>query len=195
MIKYSKLRDKLKVETLNGNAEDLAFFTHYLHNHTNGVSKSFEKRAKEYFETVNEELSIVAEPELQAMLPIKWDIPFPAPEKPETTIKIPLSLDNKTAVQEWLDSIVDLETKAKLVHWYENRKAKDFKTLRLPMAAAESIGIPEEFRNVVNSKRIISDNLQPLYMLLESLGYYKKPTLCIYGSIVMEESEVENAAA
>ena len=48
MIKYSKLRDKLKVETLNGNAEDLAFFTHYLHNHTNGVSKSFEKRAKEY---------------------------------------------------------------------------------------------------------------------------------------------------
>ena len=90
MIRYSKLRDKLKVETLNGNAEDLAFFTHYLHNHTNGVSKSFEKRAKEYFETINEELSIVAEPELQAMLPIKWDIPFPAPENPDTTIKIPL---------------------------------------------------------------------------------------------------------
>lgn len=85
MIKYSKLRDKLKVETLNGNAEDLAFFTHYLHNHTNGVSKSFEKRAKEYFETINEELNLVAEPELQAMLPIKWDIPFPAPENPEFT--------------------------------------------------------------------------------------------------------------
>ena len=116
-------------------------------------------------------------------------------EPPYTAIKIPLLLDNKTAVQEWLDSIVDLETKAKLVHWYENRKAKDFKTLRLPMAAAESIGIPEEFRSVVNSKRIISDNLQPLYMLLESLGFYKKPTLCIYESIVMEESEVEDAAA
>jgi len=85
MIKYSKLRDKLKVETLNGNAEDLAFFTHYLHNYTNGVSKSFEKRAKEYFETINEELNIVAEPELQAMLPIKLDIPFPAPENPEFT--------------------------------------------------------------------------------------------------------------
>lgn len=85
MIKYSKLRDKLKVETLNGNAEDLAFFTHYLHNHTNGISKSFEKRAKEYFTTINEDLSIIAEPELQAMLPIKWDIPFPAPENPEFT--------------------------------------------------------------------------------------------------------------
>ena len=85
MIKYSKLRDKLKVETLNGNAEDLAFFTHYLHNHTNKASKSFEKRAKEYYSTINEELNIVAEPELQAMLPIKWDVPFPAPENPEFT--------------------------------------------------------------------------------------------------------------
>lgn len=85
MIKYSKLRDKLKVETLNGNAEDLAFFTHYLHNHTNGVSKSFEKRAKEYFTTINAEMNIIAEPELQTMLPIKWDIPFPAPENPDFT--------------------------------------------------------------------------------------------------------------
>lgn len=85
MIKYSKLRDKLKVETLNGNAEDLAFFTHYLHNYENGVSKSFEKRAKAYYEILNEEMKIIAEPELQAMLPIKWDIPFPAPENPEFT--------------------------------------------------------------------------------------------------------------
>lgn len=86
MIKYSKLREKLKVETLNGNAEDLAYFTHYLHNHKNGVSTSYEKRAKEYFYEINEELNIVAEPaELQAMLPIKWDIPFPAPKNPDFT--------------------------------------------------------------------------------------------------------------
>jgi DNA (cytosine-5)-methyltransferase 1 len=85
MIKYSKLREKLKVETLNGNAEDLAYFTHYLHNHKNGVSISYEKRAKNYFEIINKKLSIVSEPELQAMLPIKWDIPFPAPENHEFT--------------------------------------------------------------------------------------------------------------
>lgn len=84
MIKYSKLREKLKVDTLNGEAEDLAYLTHYLHNHENGVSKSYEKRAKSYFAQINKDFSIVAEPaELQAMLPIKWDIPFPGPEKPE----------------------------------------------------------------------------------------------------------------
>jgi DNA (cytosine-5)-methyltransferase 1 len=85
MIKYSTIREKLKVESLNGNAEDLAYFTHYLHNHKNGVSQSYEKRAKEYYQTIKEELNIVSEPELQAMLPIKWDIPFPAPEQSEFT--------------------------------------------------------------------------------------------------------------
>jgi DNA (cytosine-5)-methyltransferase 1 len=85
MIEYSKLRKKLKVDTLNGNAEDLAYFTHYLHNLKNGVSQSYEKRAKDFFKTIIEELDLVCEPELQAMLPIKWDIPFPTSEKPEFT--------------------------------------------------------------------------------------------------------------
>ncbi len=85
MIKYSTLREKLKVESLNGNTEDLAYFTHYLHHHENGVSKSYEKRAKEYFHEMNKDFDIVSEPELQAMLPIKWDIPFPESEKPEFT--------------------------------------------------------------------------------------------------------------
>jgi DNA (cytosine-5)-methyltransferase 1 len=85
MIKYSLLREKLKVETLNSNSEDLAYFTHYLHNHKNGVSKSYEERAKSYYQKINEELDVTSEPDLQLMLPIKWDIPFPAPDKPEFT--------------------------------------------------------------------------------------------------------------
>ncbi|MDP2722035.1 MAG: DNA (cytosine-5-)-methyltransferase [Bacteroidales bacterium] len=85
MIKYSTIREKLKVDSLNGDAEDLAYFTHYLHNHKNGVFQSYEKRAKDYYQTIKDELNIVSEPELQAMLPIKWDIPFPAPEQSEFT--------------------------------------------------------------------------------------------------------------
>lgn len=85
MLKYSKIRKDLDIENMNGNAEDLAFFTHYLQNQTNGVSKSFQKRAVEYYNQQNNDLSIASEPELQAMLPIKWDIPFPSPQTPEFT--------------------------------------------------------------------------------------------------------------
>lgn len=83
MVKYSELRKKFNVENLNGNAEDLAYFTHYLHNSKNEVSKSYKKRATEYYLKLNENLDIVSEPEIQMSLPIFWDIPFPSPEKPE----------------------------------------------------------------------------------------------------------------
>lgn len=87
MTNYSTLREKLKVENLNGNAEDMAFLTHYLHNNQNGVSKSYEQKAIEYFERIAEELgiNIASDSGLQTLLPINWDIPFPAPEKPEFT--------------------------------------------------------------------------------------------------------------
>jgi DNA (cytosine-5)-methyltransferase 1 len=85
MIKYSKFREILNIETLNGEAEDLAFLTHYLQNHTNSISKSYEDRAKSYFNKINDDLSIAKEPGLQAMLPIKCDIPFPSPVNPDFT--------------------------------------------------------------------------------------------------------------
>src|SRR5690554_1068176 len=85
MVKYSELRKKFNLENLNGNAEDLAYLTHYLHNSKNGVSKSYKKRATEYYLKLNENLDIVSELEIQMSLPIFWDIPFPSPEKPEFT--------------------------------------------------------------------------------------------------------------
>lgn len=85
MLAYSELREKLKVESLNGEAEDLAFLTHYLYNYIQGETGSFKERAQKYFDRVNQDLNIVSEPELQAMLPIKWDVPFPSPERKEFT--------------------------------------------------------------------------------------------------------------
>ena len=62
MVEYSELRQKLEVDTLNGNAEGLAFLTHFLQNHTNGVSKSYKAKAVSYYNQINEDLSIAAEP-------------------------------------------------------------------------------------------------------------------------------------
>ncbi len=85
MLKYSSLRPGLHLEEMNGNAEDLAFFTHYLQNYSSEIAQPFEKRAKKYYDTISSELKMVSEPQLQAMLPLKWDIPFPEPQDPEFT--------------------------------------------------------------------------------------------------------------
>lgn len=87
MTNYSTIREKLKVESLNGNAEEMAFLTHYLHNQGNGVAKFYKQKANKYFELLNRELGVelASEPGLQATLPINWDVPFPAPKNPEFT--------------------------------------------------------------------------------------------------------------
>lgn len=82
MIKYSKVKQKLQIDVNKATDSGLANFTHYLQNHTNGVSEYFRPKAEIYLNEIHDKLGIVEEPNFQFYLPIKWDIPFPPPEKP-----------------------------------------------------------------------------------------------------------------
>jgi len=82
MIKYSQVKKKLQIEVDRNTNSGLANLTHYFQNHTNGVSEYFRPEAETYLNTLHEKLNLVEEPDFQYYLPIKWDIPFPPPEKP-----------------------------------------------------------------------------------------------------------------
>ncbi|HJS00745.1 MAG TPA: DNA (cytosine-5-)-methyltransferase [Flavobacterium sp.] len=81
--KYSEIREKLKIEVDKKTGNGLAQLTHYFQNHLNGVSQYYKEDAKEHLSDIHEKLNIVEEPDFQYYLPIKWDIPFPSPEKPK----------------------------------------------------------------------------------------------------------------
>lgn len=83
MLRYSKIHSDLDIANRNGNVEDLAFFTHYLHNYSNAMATSFQQRAIEYFNHHKTHGSMYSESELPSMLPIHWDIPFPSPKTPQ----------------------------------------------------------------------------------------------------------------
>jgi len=85
MSTYSEIRKKLNIQDMNGNADKLAYITHYLQNHKEGKNNHYQVGAIKSYSRLNCESSVVCEPQLQAMLPIKWDIPFPSPENPEFT--------------------------------------------------------------------------------------------------------------
>jgi len=96
-----KLKEKISLEEICGQTFKIrmveasengkAAFTHYLHNHQNGVSKFFKKeaithvkRALEYKFPYKDITSKVAEEALQYMIfDFKKDVPFPEPEKPK----------------------------------------------------------------------------------------------------------------
>lgn len=84
MINYSTIRAKLNINTLS-NFEELAYFTHFLHNYKNGITQPYEKKANDFFNNASETLDFFSKTPLQAIFPIKWDIPFPAPEKSNFT--------------------------------------------------------------------------------------------------------------
>ena len=85
MVKYSTLKKKLKIEVERGTDNGLAHLTHYFQNHQNGVSQHYSKSAIEYLRQRSEELNLVKEPQMQQLLPIKFDVPFPPPTEYDFT--------------------------------------------------------------------------------------------------------------
>lgn len=79
MIKYSEIRNKLDFEKNNGYFEKLAHFTHYIHNFKNGVSQSYKTEATKFYSENLIDFDNIQEPEIQKILPLDFDIPFPPP--------------------------------------------------------------------------------------------------------------------
>jgi len=79
MVKYSTIKKKLRIEVNKDNPEGLAHLTHYFQNHINGVSQHYRKHAIDYLSLLSEELNLVEEQQMQMLLPMKFDVPFPPP--------------------------------------------------------------------------------------------------------------------
>lgn len=82
-MKYTEIRQKLNIQPEKEKDNGLAHFTHYLQNAGNGVSHYFQEPAAEYLKNLKTKLDFAGEAEFQYFLPIKWDVPFPVPEKPK----------------------------------------------------------------------------------------------------------------
>ncbi|MHA7111638.1 DNA (cytosine-5-)-methyltransferase [Sunxiuqinia elliptica] len=81
MIKYSDIRKKLEFERKKELDDQLAGFTHYLHS---PQEYSRENYYKPFEDQLNgSRLNKVEETALK--LPLKWDVPFPPPQKPKFT--------------------------------------------------------------------------------------------------------------
>src|SRR5690554_3901982 len=82
---------KFKVRIVEEASNQKAAFTHYLHNHINGVSATFKKDAYSYVKSIlynkfpDEEITDkVAEDAMQYLLfDFKKEVPFPEPENPK----------------------------------------------------------------------------------------------------------------
>jgi len=95
-------------------------------------------------------------------------------------IKVPVITDTKAKMNDFIETIEDSEIKTKLKD-FVTKYGKDYiKTFRIPLAVIGSNGIPKELLKIVNKKRIIIDNLNMGYMVLESIGVYRKYDMLLH---------------
>lgn len=81
-VKYSELKEKLKIEVKKPEQTELANLTHFFQSSTEEQREYYRNGALDYLEQFDNQ---VEEPWFQGKLPIEWDIPFPSPTKPKFT--------------------------------------------------------------------------------------------------------------
>lgn len=84
--------------------------------------------------------------------------------------KIKITLSNKTAIKEWLESITDPAMKFRLQGFFAKYKKAKIESLLLPEPILEQIGIPEEIVPLINIREAAFSSVEPFYVLFDSLG-------------------------
>ncbi|MDM8177822.1 MULTISPECIES: DNA cytosine methyltransferase [unclassified Olivibacter] len=84
-LRYSDIRKHLRVNRLNGSADNVATLTHYLQNQDLESSATYEQYAHSFYEELQRNVPEFGDISMQHLKSIKWDIPFPSPDRPKFT--------------------------------------------------------------------------------------------------------------
>ena len=95
-------------------------------------------------------------------------------EPPYMVIKIATTLDTKKRMDSYLNLINDSIIKEKLIKFMKEHNKDRLGTFRPPVSLISGSGIPSEMLIPIDKKRIILDNLNSAYVLLATIGFYKK---------------------
>ena len=105
-----------------------------------------------------------------------------APDPQYMAVKVPTILNSKKDMKDFLAKMENREMAERLSKFLVKNKKDVIKIFRLPLIIIYNNGIPEELKPIISFKRVIRDNVNHLYMFLESLNYYVKEN-----SILLEE--------
>jgi hypothetical protein len=98
---------------------------------------------------------------------------------PYNVIRIPLELKSKKKFNDFLDSMENKEIATKLRNYTKKYNKDTLGSFRPPIAVISSKGIPVEMVPAINVKGIVEETCNVLYLILETLSFYRKPSMLI----------------
>lgn len=93
-------------------------------------------------------------------------------EPPYDAYKLPVNLESKTAILDWIESIKDPVIKANAQRWFESTNYRKYRTLIIPEQLINTFGLPPDLATVTNKRRSAFQTVEPYYHILECLGVF-----------------------
>lgn len=94
------------------------------------------------------------------------------PEPPYPAVKISLATDKPSTFKRWFDGIEDNAFKERLTDLLKEANKRNIGSINLPIAITSQMGIPKEILDAMDIRSILSQLMEPYYVLLECLGVY-----------------------
>lgn len=94
-------------------------------------------------------------------------------------IKIPLIMKSENDAKLFLDGIKDRAIATKWRATLDKCGKTKITSFKPPISIVSGSGIPEEIRDHINIRGIVKDNCNMFYIILETIGFYKKPGLLV----------------
>jgi len=98
----------------------------------------------------------------------------PAPSPPYVAVKVPVDLERKTDVADWLKNMPDQAIADRLRTWMEANGKTTMAVMMLPEQVLALTGIPKEIVSTVNIRPLVIQTVESFYLILESLGIFMK---------------------
>jgi 5'(3')-deoxyribonucleotidase len=89
-------------------------------------------------------------------------------------VKVPTVINSKKDMNDYLENLEDTELKDRLVKCMSKYGKEIIGTFRPPAVIVNDSGLPEEIVKAIDVKRIVFDNMNMIYLKLETLGFYRK---------------------
>lgn len=90
-------------------------------------------------------------------------------------ITVPTILKTERETKDFINNIKSEVIRNKFQSFLSTSKRKVFGVFKIPLSLAVSKGIPVEIHPIIDTYRVINDNCSAGYLMLEALGFYKKP--------------------
>jgi hypothetical protein len=117
-----------------------------------------------------------------------------APDPMYIAVKVNLTTDSKTKISAFISTIKekDYEMGERLHNFLNKADKSSLGSLKLPLANLLEKGLPEELKPALDLDKVVFDNCNVLYMILESLGYHKLPKTTISDIEISLTEELKN---